>query len=132
MSAQILIKGRVGKDLDIKFTQAGLAYVAFSVVTNSRKKVNNEWVDADTSWWDCKAFGGYAEAIVDDIRKGDLVIINGSIKQSVWVDKQGNKKSSYEVLVDSIAKQVVQKKYHGQPRQKNPELTQWDPNEVTF
>jgi len=68
MSAAITIKGRIGKDMDIKFTQAGKAYVPFSVVSNTRKKVNEEWVDADTSWWECKAFGGYAEALVDNIR----------------------------------------------------------------
>ena len=105
MSAAITIKGRIGKDMDIKFTQAGKAYVPFSVVSNTRKKVNEEWVDADTSWWECKAFGGYAEALVDNIKRGDLVTITGTIKQTTWIDKDGNKRSSYEVLVDTIAKQ---------------------------
>jgi len=132
MSAAITIKGRIGKDMDIKFTNQGKAYVPFSVVSNTRKKVNDEWVDADTSWWECKAFGGYAEALVDNIKRGDLVTITGTIKQTTWIDKDGNKRSSYEVLVDTIAKQIVVQKYHGTPRTKNPDPVAWDPTEGVF
>jgi single-strand DNA-binding protein len=132
MSAQITIKGRIGKDLDIKFTGAGTAYCIFSLVSNTRKKIGDEWQDADTSWWDCKAFGGYAEAIVDNIHRGDLVTITGIIKQTSWVDKAGNKRSSYEVLVDTIAKQVVAERYHGKKRTKNEDPTQLNPTEVWF
>lgn len=119
MSVQIVIKGRVGKDLDIKFTPAGLAFVPFSVVTNGRKKVANEWIDVDTSWWECKAFGAIAEAIVDMVHRGDLLTITGTMKQTNWMDKIGNKKTSYEVIVDTVAKQVVVQKYHGQQRARN-------------
>ena len=127
MSAAITIKGRIGKDMDIKFTQAGKAYVPFSLVSNTRKKVGDEWVVVDTSWLECKAFGGYAEAIVDNIKRGDLVTVTGTIKQTTWIDKDGNKRSSYEVLVDTIAKQIVVQKYHGQTRTKNEDPTAWDP-----
>lgn len=133
MSAQITIKGRVGKDMDIKFTQAGKAFVPFSVVSNTRKKdANGDWVDADTSWWECKAFGGYAEALVDNIKRGDLVTITGVIKQNTWVDKDGNKRSSYEVLVDTIAKQIIVQKYHGEVRTKKPDPVVWDPTEAAI
>jgi single-strand DNA-binding protein len=133
MSAQITIKGRVGKDMDIKFTQAGKAFVPFSVVSNIRKKdANGEWIDADTSWWECKAFGGYAEALVDNIKRGDLVTITGVIKQNTWVDKDGNKRSSYEVLVDTIAKQIIVQKYHGEVRTKKPDAVAWDPTEAAI
>lgn len=132
MSAPIAIKGRIGKDMDIKFSGNGNAYVLFSVVSNSRKKVNEEWVDVDTSWWECKAFGAYAEAIVESIHRGDLVMIQGTIKQTNWVDKNGNNRSSYEVLVDSIAKVVVAEKYHGKKKVKNEDPTKVDPTEVWF
>jgi single-strand DNA-binding protein len=133
MSAAITIKGRVGKDMDIKFTQQGKAYVPFTVVSNTRKKdANGTWVDADTSWWECKAFGGYAEAIVDNIKRGDLVTITGTIKQTTWIDKDGNKRSSYEVLIDTIAKQIQVQKYHGQVRTKNADPVAWDPTEAVF
>jgi single-strand DNA-binding protein len=133
MSAPITIKGRIGKDPEIKFTPSNMAVVALSVVSNGRKQVNGQWQDVDTSWWECKAFGAYAEAIVDTIARGDLITITGTIKQTVWVDKAGNKRSSYEVLVDSIAKQVKAEKYHGtKPREKNSDATQWDPTDAVF
>jgi len=133
MSAPITLKGRIGKDPEMKFTPNNMAIVQLSVVTNGRKQVNGQWQDVDTSWWDCKAFGAYAEAIVDNIARGDLVTITGTIKQTVWVDKQGNKRSSYEVLIDSMAKQVKTEKYHGtKPRVKNRDATQWDPTDAVF
>jgi single-strand DNA-binding protein len=131
MSAPITIKGRVGKDLDIKFTKTGTAFVSMSVVTNTRKKVNEEWQDADTSWWECKAFSGLAEAIVDQVHRGDLVTITGMIKQTNWVDQHGNKRSSYEILIDSIGKQVTPEKYHGVKRTKD-EPKKLDPAETWF
>lgn len=133
MSAPITLKGRIGKDPEIKFTPNNIAICNLSVVTNGRKQVNGEWKDVDTSWWDVKAFGAIAEAIVDTVQKGQLVTITGTIKQTNWVDNVGNKRSSYEVLVDSIAQQVSPAKYHGQkPKQKTSEATQWDVSEAVF
>lgn len=133
MSAQITLKGRIGKDPEIKFTPTNMALCTLSLVTNARKQVNGQWQDVDTSWWECKAFSGLAEAIVDTIVKGDLVTITGTIKQTVWVDKAGNKRSSYEVLVDSIAKQVKTERYHGQkPRVKNEDPEQWQVADAVF
>lgn len=133
MSAQIVLRGRIGKDPEIKFTPNNMALCQLSVVTNGRKQINGEWKDVDTSWWDAKAFEALAEAIVDTVRKGELVTITGTIKQTTWVDKAGNQRSSYEVLIDSIAQQVSTQKYHGQkPRQKNADATAWDPTEAVF
>jgi len=133
MSINVVLKGRVGKDPEIKFTPNNMALCQLSVVTNGRKQVNGQWQDVDTSWWECKAFSGLAEAIVDTVRKGQLVTITGAMKQTTWVDKAGNQRSSYEVLIDSIAPQITVQKYHGQkPREKNSDPVAWDPTEAVF
>lgn len=133
MSINVVLKGRVGKDPEIKFTPNNMALCQLSIVTNGRKQVNGQWQDVDTSWWECKAFSGLAEAIVDTVRKGQLVTITGTMKQTIWVDKAGNQRSSYEVLIDSIAPQITPQKYHGtKPREKNSDPIAWDPTEAVF
>jgi len=60
------------------------------------------------------------------------VTITGTIKQTTWIDKDGNKRSSYEVLVDTIAKQIIVQKYHGTPRLKGSDPMPFDPTDAVF
>jgi single-strand DNA-binding protein len=40
--------GRLGRDPELKTTQAGGAVVSFSMATNEREKQGDQWVDATT------------------------------------------------------------------------------------
>jgi len=132
MSVTATLKGRVGRDLQLKFTSANLAIASFSVVTHDRKIVNGEWTDVNTTWWECKAFGALAESLMDSVIRGSLVTITGAIKQSSYVNKEGEKRTVYEVLVDTCALQVVPAKYHGtKTKEKLVDPQQWNPkNEI--
>lgn len=130
MSASITINGRLGRDPETKFAGNGMAITHLSVVSNTRKNVNGEWRDMDTSWWDVKAFAALGEAITDELRKGDLVTITGTIKQNKWTDKNGNERTSYEVLANTVAKQITPSRHHGKPRTKNDDPWAINPQDI--
>lgn len=100
MNPEITIKGRLGADPE-KVGQTGLK---LRVVTNDRtKNQNGDWEDKDTSWWTVKLWNGLADSSKNILKKGQEVIISGTIYQENWTDSNGNQRSSYEVRADNIA-----------------------------
>jgi len=103
MSAPITLQGRLTSDPELRFTTSGTAVCKFTIVTSRRFKDNGEWVEKDTTFWDCTAFKQMAENIAESLRKGDDVVAAGRAMQESWEDKTtGAKRSKIAVLVDSI------------------------------
>lgn len=97
----ITIVGRVGSDPET----VGSNGLRFRVATNDRVKndTTGAWEDKNTSWWTIKAWRTLAEQSKSVIRKGMEVTIVGKIYEENWTDKDGIKKSSYEINADSIS-----------------------------
>lgn len=100
MSAPITLNGRMAGDPELKFTQQGKAIARFTVVTSRRRKVGEQWEDADTTFWTCTAWEQLAEHITENLRKGAAVVVSGQAFQSNW-EKDGVKQSRIEVRVDA-------------------------------
>ena len=103
MSFTITFKARLGADPEMTTGSNGSAVTRMRVVTNGRRMVDGDWQDTDTSWWQVTAFGRQAEAAAEKLRKGDLVIVMGKIKQREW-EKDGVKRVTAEVTADEVAK----------------------------
>lgn len=97
----ITIVGRVGSDPEV----VGSNGLRFRVATNDRVKndTTGAWEDKNTSWWTIKAWRTLAEQSKSVIRKGMEVTIVGKIYEESWTDKDGIKRSSYEINADSIS-----------------------------
>jgi single-strand DNA-binding protein len=97
----ITIVGRVGSEPET----IGSNGLRFRVATNDRVKndTTGEWEDKNTSWWTIKAWRTLAEQSKAVIKKGMEVIIVGKIYEESWTDKEGVKRTSYEINADSIS-----------------------------
>lgn len=105
MSGTLTLTGRLTASPELRFSPSGVAVAAFTVVTSRRVKdqTSGEWSDADTTFWDCKAFKQLAQNLVDSLDKGMEVIVVGRAVQESWEDKQsGQKRSKIAVRVDAI------------------------------
>jgi single-strand DNA-binding protein len=101
---EIKVKGRVGNDPEIKFvTQEQLPLVTFSLAYTPRSRKGNEWVDGETMWFRVAQFGKRAEAIADSIKKGDEVLVLGTVRESKYQGKDGSDKTSLEITATEIA-----------------------------
>ena len=91
-------------DAELRFSQAGKAICKMRVASNERRfnRDTNQWEDGDSTFIDVTVFGAKAEACAE-LRKGQLVLIDGKLKSRDWEDKQGQKRTSYEILADEIA-----------------------------
>ncbi|MGV9891678.1 single-stranded DNA-binding protein [Streptomyces sp. NPDC003395] len=105
MSSTMTLTGRLTGAPELRFSPAGVAVAAFTIVTSRRVKdtTTGEWSDADTTFWECKAFKQLAENICESLDKGMEVIAVGRAVQESWEDRQtGQKRSKIAVRVDAI------------------------------
>jgi single-strand DNA-binding protein len=105
MSTSMTLTGRLTAPPELRFSPSGVAVAAFTIVTSRRVKdpASGEWSDADTTYWDCKAFKQLAENICESLDKGMEVVAVGRAVQESWEDKQtGGKRSKISVRVDAI------------------------------
>lgn len=99
MNPKVTLVGRLGADPE----SVGASGVRLRVVTSDRAKNDKgEWEDRDTSWWTVKAWKTLAEQTKKTLKKGQEVMITGTIYQESWTDNDGKNKTSYEVVADSV------------------------------
>ena len=97
MNPKITIVGRLGKDPEAIGSGA-----RFTVATKDRvKNDKGEWEDRDTSWWTVKAWKTLGQQALSSLKKGQEVIIYGTIYQENWKDSNGNE----------VNKKISDKKY---------------------
>jgi single-strand DNA-binding protein len=97
----VTIVGRIGQDPEA----IGSNGLRLRVATNDRVKNDStgEWEDKNTSWWTVKAWKRLAEQSMDVLKKGQEVIIVGKVYEENWTDREGTKRTSYEINAESIA-----------------------------
>ncbi len=72
---QVILKGRLGQDPELKVIKEGLQVANFSIATNDGTKDKPK-----TNWHNCSAWGKTAEVINKFIGKGDEIMVTGSIE----------------------------------------------------
>lgn len=102
---QINIVGNLVDDPELRFTPNGAAVANFRVASSSRvfDKQANEWRDGDTLFLRCNVWRQYAENLAESgLTKGQRVIVQGRLKQRSYENKDGEKRTVYEVDVDEV------------------------------
>ncbi|WP_449278020.1 single-stranded DNA-binding protein [Leucobacter sp. GX24907] len=101
---QITIIGSLGADPEPRVSQAGRSWVTFNVASAPRVKnrETDQWEDGETIWFNCRAYGEYADNIAASLTKGTRVIVQGRLSQRAYTDKQGNPRTSLDLEVDEI------------------------------
>jgi len=88
--------GRLTKDAELTYTNAGVAVAAFSIAVNRRKKDGADYKD-ETHYFDLAVFGTKAENMHQYLSKGQQVCVQGKLKQDRWEDKEGQKRSQIQI-----------------------------------
>lgn len=88
---------------DFGVTASGISRCKMRIACNERKKVDGDWVDGDTSYFDIIVWRGLADAAGDNFKKGQSILVIGKVKISKYEDKNGVERQSVEILADEIA-----------------------------
>ena len=93
------IMGRFAQAPELKHTQNGSPVTSFTLAAD--RDFKNESGSRDTDWIDCVAWRGTAEFIAKHFQKGQSILVSGRLQTRGWTDKDGSKRRSTEVLVES-------------------------------
>lgn len=106
--AFLTIVGNVG-GVELKFTPQGKAVCEVSVAENHNRKNDQtgQWETESTTWRRVSFWENQAEAVADQVQKGDRVIVAGDEKLREYERKDGSKGASLEVRGRHIGKVVM-------------------------
>jgi single-strand DNA-binding protein len=100
---RIQINGYLGRDAETKVLPNGTTVATFSVATSEKIKG-----DEVTTWFRVSLFGKQAESLAQYLLKGTQVDVLGRLRQSEFTDKDGNHRTSLEVVASDV--QLIGKK----------------------
>lgn len=90
------IVGRLTADPELKTTNGGLSVCSFTLA------VKRPHVKDTTDFIYCVVWRQSAEYLCNYGHKGDTVEVTGALTCREWDDKDGNKRKTFEVIVDNL------------------------------
>jgi single-strand DNA-binding protein len=102
----VILRGNLARDPELRHVNPSgkeTAVVNFTVAVSREFTKNNGETDKVTTFVNCEAWDTGAEAISSSFRKGDLVMIEGSLRNDTW-EKDGVKRSTMKVRVNNFAR----------------------------
>ncbi|CEG88983.1 Single-stranded DNA-binding protein [Propionibacterium freudenreichii] len=103
MTTPITIVGALGADPEIRFAKSGKAVASFQVAVNKRKRdQSGGWIDDGADWFSVQAWGTLAENVAESLTKGIRVIVTGRLESREWQDREGNRRTSWEITAQAV------------------------------
>jgi single-strand DNA-binding protein len=100
MLNRVILHGRLVADPELRNTQNGTAVAAFRIAVDRDYKSKEAGETAD--FVSCVAWRKSAEFIAKYFRKGSEILVEGRLQVRSYNDKDGNRRSVTEVVVDSV------------------------------
>ena len=96
-----VIMGRLTADPELKTTTSGLSVLSFSVAVerNYQKEGEEKAVD----FINVVAWRKTAEFVSKYFHKGSMIAVDGSIQTRKYEDKDGNKRTAFEILANTVS-----------------------------
>jgi len=99
---KVILIGRLGRDPETRYTSGGQAVANFSIATDESYRDRNGERQKRTEWHRIVVWGKQAEIAQQYLKKGSLVFIDGRIQSREWQDKEGQKRTSFEIVATSF------------------------------
>lgn len=101
---QITLIGNLTGDPELRFTPSGAAVANFTVASTPRTfdRQSSEWKDGDTMFLNCSIWRQAAENVAETLSKGMRVIVQGRLKSRSYDDREGNRRTVFEVDVEEV------------------------------
>ena len=99
---KVMIIGHLGRDPEMRFTPTGKSVSSFSVACNRSWKSKDGERKTETDWFNVVAWGDLAEISKQYLSKGSLVYVEGRLQIRDWMDSNGNKQKSVEIIAREI------------------------------
>ena len=101
MLNKVFIMGRLTRDPELRRTQTGTPVASFSLAVDRDFK-DKATGERTTDFIDVVSWRNTAEFVSRYFTKGRMAVVEGRLQMRDWTDKDGNKRRSAEVIVNSI------------------------------
>jgi single-strand DNA-binding protein len=99
---KVILVGRLGRDPETRYTGGGQAVANFSIATDETYKDRNGEKQKRTEWHKIVVWGKQAEIAQQYLKKGSLLFLEGRIQSREWQDKEGQKRTSFEIVASNF------------------------------
>lgn len=100
MLNHITLAGRLVADPELRRTQGGIAVASFNLAVDQDYKAQNG--ERGVDFIPIVAWRGTAEFAEKYFEKGQMAIVSGRLSTRRYEDKNGNKRTAYEVVASNI------------------------------
>ena len=96
---KVILTGRLSRDPDLKTCNSGTEVCNFTVAVDRFAKKGDE---KQADFIDCVAWSKTGNFVNTYFHKGDGIVVTGRMESRKWTDKDGNKRTSWEVQCDNV------------------------------
>ena len=97
---KVELVGRLTAKPELRYTSSNMAYARFSIAIN--RTYANAQGERGTDFINVVVWGKQAENVANYLDKGRLVAVEGSIQTGSYTDKDGNKRTSFDVRANNV------------------------------
>lgn len=96
-----VIMGRLTADPELRTTSSNISFIRFSVAVD--RAYQRQGAERQTDFINVVAWRQTADFISKYFRKGQMIAVQGSIQTGSYEDKNGNKRSTFEIVADNVS-----------------------------
>ena len=100
MLNKVILMGRLTRDPELRRTGSGTAVTSFSLAVDRDFKSQSGEKEAD--FIDIVAWRNTAEFVSKYFTKGRMAVVEGRLQIRDWIDRDGGKRRSAEVVADNV------------------------------
>ena len=101
MLNHITLMGRLTRDPELRYTQSQIPVASFRIAVD-RDYGGRDGGERQTDFIDIVAWRQTAEFVSKYFTKGSMVAVSGRLQMRDWTDRDGNKRTSAEVVADNV------------------------------
>ena len=100
---KVILIGNLGKKPELRYTPGGKAVAQFTIATNERRGgKDGQPAQEHTEWHRIVVWDRTAENCAQYLDKGRSVYVEGRLQTREWVDKEGQKKYTTEIVAHTV------------------------------
>ncbi|MCX8081307.1 MAG: single-stranded DNA-binding protein [Bacteroidia bacterium] len=115
---KVILIGNIGRDPELRVLEGNISRVNFTLATNETYKDKHGNRIDHTEWHNIVMWRSLAESAHRLLKKGMQVYVEGKIQTRQWIDKEGNKRTSYDIVGETFS--ILGKREHAHKAENKP------------
>jgi single-strand DNA-binding protein len=99
---RVVLVGNLGADPELRLLPSGDSVASFRMATKDRRLDGKGGYIEVTEWHRISMYSRLAEVARKYLKKGSQVYVEGKLRSSVWIDRQGIQRKTWGVIAEHM------------------------------